>query len=92
MGNDSPCPAGHRPAESSVGADRAPPARPQGAAGGHTDDEGPILMPRFIVERTFPGGLEISMDDGGAKQTLGVGSRQEAAQWARDDASRSADE
>ena len=29
-------------------------------------------MPRFIVERTFPGGLEIPMDEGGAKQTLRV--------------------
>jgi hypothetical protein len=29
-------------------------------------------MPRYIVERTFPGALEIPMDGDGAQQLLGV--------------------
>ena len=29
-------------------------------------------MPRYLVERTFPNGLSIPVDDGGAKTSLGV--------------------
>jgi len=29
-------------------------------------------MPRYLVHRTFPDGLEISMDEAGAKTCLGV--------------------
>jgi hypothetical protein len=29
-------------------------------------------MPRYLVERKFPGGLAIPVDDAGAKQCLGV--------------------
>ena len=29
-------------------------------------------MPRYLVERSFPDGLQISVDDGGAQACLGV--------------------